>query len=643
MTRFTITLSLLLLIAQQAEADVSLTDSGRDIVIRNESISMTFEKSTGRATELVHDGTSLLAPGQAAYFTMRGSYDDDSETVYVTDKERSSRSKFQRQEKCTYTVHRNTPEMVDVSFTPEQTAGYPFAMELHYVLRKGDSGFYFYIIAKKPEQAGKAWLTQLRFGMRVDDSMTNIRLTDELFGTIPDSEMIKNAKGKVMDATYVLQSGEMITKYDWACLAESVPVYGLSNGRRGVWIVTGGNEYLNGGPTKQHNTCHATDRGPILLKLMYSNHFGSRGSYIEGDWQKIYGPVFVYMNKGESEQTLWADAKKRAARVQQSWPCQWLENPLYPTARARVMGRFQGIESAAPVNGWVVLAEPTERRQLDWQQQGADTYIYRAPIKADGSFEIPAVREGTYTLYAFADNVVGEYRMDGVQVGTSVQVDLGSLNWKYRTNGKLLWRIGTPDRTAKEFRHGDDYRHWGIWFDYEKEFPEDFDFVIGKSDELRLGKVKTKNWNYAHTLIWESPDGWKPELLPINDSGDGTWRAPTRKIRFESSGSLKGQATLTIGIAGSGQGALAVGLNGKPLNDRIDLKNDSSIARSGIHGRFREKIITFDASWLHNGENTITLDLKTSAIKSGRRNYPPFGILYDYIQLEVKCGASASP
>jgi hypothetical protein len=56
-------------------------------------------------------------------------------------------------------------------------------------------------------------------------------------------------------------------------------------------------------------------------------------------------------------------------------------------------------------------------------------------------------------------------------------------------DGKPLWQIGTLDRTAKEFRHGDEYRQWGLWMKYPQEFPNDVNFIIGKSREradLRL-------------------------------------------------------------------------------------------------------------------------------------------------------------
>ena len=123
--------------------------------------------------------------------------------------------------------------MVDISFTPKQPEGFPFKMELHYVLRAGDSGFYYYVVASKPGDTGDAVLTQLRFGMRLNDSMVNIRVNDKLSGIIPDSKAISSAKGLVMDATHTLQSGEVDTKYNWSSPTEEALVHGLHNGKAG--------------------------------------------------------------------------------------------------------------------------------------------------------------------------------------------------------------------------------------------------------------------------------------------------------------------------------------------------------------------------------------------------------------------------
>jgi rhamnogalacturonan endolyase len=516
-----------------------------------------------------------------------------------------------------------TEDTVDLCFTPVRSGKFPFDVEIHYVMRDGEPGFYFYLVAAKDGDTPDTTISQFRFAMRVGHSMLNIRLNDKRFGVLPATEDIKHAQGQVMDATYLTPSGDIVTKYEWSTPTAEAPVYGLNNGRQGVWMIRGGSDYLNGGPTKQHNTCHATDKGPIMLNLLYSSHYGSNGSFVSKDWKKAFGPTFVYLNQAGDSDALWRDAKERAEMLGSSWPYRWMKQPEYPVERSSVSGRFENVD-----NGWVVLARPAESRGLDWQRQGGDSYIVRAPIQADGSFELDAVRNGSYTLYAFADGMVGEFRRDNVVVECpSAKIQLGTLPWTARSHGELLWRIGTPDRSAAEFRHGDDHRHWGLWFEYAKEFPNDVDFVIGQSKERA-------DWNYAQMAVWEEEGGWKPKLDA--KVGEVRWKLPVWKVRFNCDEPMAGKAVLTLALAGvNREGSIAVSLNGAPIGMVEDLEGDSSIHRSGIYGFFRERFVTFDADLLEEGENIIRLEIVPARRLKTRTNYSYFGVMYDFVQLEV--------
>jgi len=595
-----------------AHAEVSMVDSGNTIELHNSEVSLTIDKSTARIVGLVQSGKSLLAPGQSGYFTMIAG-------------EGEERGNPLRIENCEFKTHLETKDTIDLVFAPKRSRGFPFDMEIHYVLTDGESGFYFYLVAAKDADTPDAQFTQLRFAMRVDHSMLNIRLNDERSGVIPSTESIKRAQGQVMDATYLLESGEIITKYEWSTPTEEAPVYGLNNGSQGIWMIRGGSDYLCGGPTKQHNTCHATDKGPILLNLFYSGHYGSGGSLVSngsGTWRKVFGPTFVYLNQAPNPDALWEEAKRQAATLRNAWPYAWMDQPEYPINRASVFGSFEGIDG-----GWVVLARPKEFRGLDWQKQGGDSHVYRAPINADGSFSLSAVREGTYSLYAFAPGIVGEFRQDDILVDSAKEIQLGRLTWESRSLGKLLWRVGTPDRTAAEFRHGNDFRHWGLWFNYRNDFPTDVDFTIGQSRERT-------DWNYAQMAVWEEEGGWMPRLDA--KTGEGEWMLPVWKLRFNCEEQMQGLATLTLALAGvNREGGLTADVNGTPLGSIEGLAGDSSIHRSGIHGFFRERFLSFDASLLRKGENVLTLEIHPGRMPGVRSNHSPFGLMYDYVQLEV--------
>ena len=131
----------------------------------------------------------------------------------------------------------------------------------------------------------------------------------------------------MMDATFLAPDGDIVTKYKWSSPTAEVPVYGLHNGKQGIWMIQGGSDYLNGGPSKQHNTCHATEAGPILLNILYSNHYGSRGSFVSGKWKKIFGPTFVYLNQADDGEDLWEDAKRKEEKLSADWPYKWIRHP----------------------------------------------------------------------------------------------------------------------------------------------------------------------------------------------------------------------------------------------------------------------------------------------------------------------------
>ncbi|WP_161554636.1 polysaccharide lyase family protein [Ereboglobus luteus] len=78
--------------------------------------------------------------------------------------------------------------------------------------------------------------------------------------------------------------------------------------------------------------------------------------------------------------------------------------------------------------------------------------------------------------------MLGEFRRDDIAVNPGATTALGDLIWTPVRHGRQLWEIGTPDRTAREFRHGDNHRRWGLWLEYPKDFPNDITYIIGKSD-----------------------------------------------------------------------------------------------------------------------------------------------------------------
>jgi rhamnogalacturonan endolyase len=78
----------------------------------------------------------------------------------------------------------------------------------------------------------------------------------------------------------------------------------------------------------------------------------------------------------------------------------------------------------------------------------------------DGTFTIPNVRAGNYTLHPFANGVLGEFAKADVTVAAGKPADLGKLEWKPVRYGQQLWEIGYPDCTSDKFLKGDGANYW---------------------------------------------------------------------------------------------------------------------------------------------------------------------------------------
>ena len=210
-------------------------------------------------------------------------------------------------------------------------------------------------------------------------------------------------------------------------------------------------------------------------------------------------------------------------------------------------------------------------------------------------------RAGRYTLYAIADNVLGEFEKTDVNVAAGEKLDLGSLRWKPVRYGRQLWEIGVPDRTAAEFRHGDHYWQWGLYNEYSKDFPNDVHFTIGKSD------IHT-DWNYAQ--------------VPRPDGSGTTWT-----ISYSLPGPVSGKATLRIAFAATSARSVSVSVNGQSAGDTGRLIDTAVIRRDGIRGYWYESDITFDAALMKAGENKLQLTIPAGGVMSG--------VEYDYLRLEL--------
>jgi rhamnogalacturonan endolyase len=205
-----------------------------------------------------------------------------------------------------------------------------------------------------------------------------------------------------------------------------------------------------------------------------------------------------------------------------------------------------------------------------------------------------------------------QFARDGVEVttGRATHVDVA---WTPVHHGRTVWQIGTFDRTASEFRNGDDARQFEMFKRYPTDFPDDVTYTIGKSDPAQ-------DWNYAQWTSYASRPVWT--------------------IRFDMpEAPAVGEGVLTIGFA-SAQPArgtltrLQVKVNGR-LIETIGLPKTGT---AGYRGSMQDspynlRVLRFDGGLLHTGTNEITLGHADGRPAGG---VGPVGqVMYDALRFEV--------
>jgi rhamnogalacturonan endolyase len=418
--------------------------------------------------------------------------------------------------------------------------------------------------------------------------------------------IIKNVKEAKLLTTGI-RKGEVEHKYDYSALLAQTPTWGWTSTQKnvGFWMINPSFEYINGGPTQVGNTGHVE---AILLNHWQDGHYGGGSLTFKQneDWEKFVGPFFYYCNSAENNDLMWQDAIKESENQRSQWPFSWVKDKAYPKKQERGILNGQ-IKVNDPFvsqfsNMWVGLATTDK----NWQYEGKN-YQFWARADSNGHFSIPNIRAGKYTLYAFADGILGEFKKTDITITSGNKLDIGQQNWTPLRYGKPLWEIGIPNRTAAEFKHGDHYWQWGLYMLYPKEFPNDVNFTIGKSDWR-------KDWNYCQPAVIDDS---------YNVVKNTTW-----SINFNIPEQKKGKATLRMAICGSRRGEIInVSLNDKPIGNTGHLPEMGVMHRDGIRGKEVEINLSFDAKLLQKGSNTIKLSFNAKKW--------PFGILYDYLRLEL--------
>jgi rhamnogalacturonan endolyase len=497
-------------------------------------------------------------------------------------------------------------------------------LEIRYTLGREDHGIYTYAIFSHPASYPATSVGESRFGMKLNGGIFDWLSVDARHnekmptGSDWDHGIQMNMK-EARRLTTGAMAGRVEHKYDYTADQFDAPAIGWSSTTKhlGIFLINPSQEFLSGGPTKMELTGHLDDGqggDPTILDYWRSTHYG--GSTLDlasgEDWAKVIGPILIYTNSGPTPQAIFSDALHEAAQQASRWPFDWVQDPHYASAsqRASVSGRLLIHNPDSPhvgrtLVGLVASGQPKGAWQVD-----AKHYQFWVDATPDGSFTIPNVRPGTYTLTAIADGIFGELQGPEVTIAAGHPASLGNIAWDPIHYGQTLWEIGIPNRSGSEFFMGDQYNHWAMYLLYAKLFPHDVQYTIGKSDFK-------KDWYFEQVPHASQVAGAEGMNGP-----DTTW-----SIHFNTDGPTRGNAILRAGICGVGARHVFVFVNGKAAGDLAPLLYNATINRDGIQGTWSEHDVVFPASMLHKGDNEIALRIPGGNVTSG--------IIYDDLRLEL--------
>lgn len=582
------------------------------IILKNGIIEAKIDKNTSNLVSMKVNGIETLYVTTSTSRT--GGYYD-----FVTSQG------FEQISGATFSIKEETADYIDISIFRPYTPGTNVTrcdVDIHYVLKKGDAGLYTYSILKHKATYPDFDMGSWRQVLWIDNTVTDRICVNDLKTwemPQPTDTWSPTSIAEIIKIESGVRAGKYDGKYQFSESLYSLKAYGHSTNKNslGIWAVTGNHEYFSGGPTSQDLNSAAG----IIHVLMNGVHYNSIGFQVpQGEeWSKIYGPYLIYANQNSTANANWDDAKARAAKDETEWPFAWLTNtPEYPLAsgRGNITGKFSIIDpSKSEVNGggaWIGVTKLSDDSNGNWQFE-EENYQYWVKTDASGNFNIKNVRPGTYTLFAYKEGTTGEYRQETIVVTAATTTILGNVDWTIpRNNGKLIFEIGMPDRTAAEYKFGD--------FDYCEGFVEN-KFATTFTNPIEYN-VEDKNWATALPYVQSSYFN--------ADASRSVW---DWNVNFNLTGTIPatGNAKLTIAYASSDHAQNWIFVNGSRITPSSGYYppngGGNAFLRQSNHAKYG--LATFDIPYskLKTGKNTLKLQMPSTSSGSNH-------VMYDYISLE---------
>lgn len=449
---------------------------------------------------------------------------------------------------------------------------------------------------------------------------THLTTNDKTYAPLPSKNAVANevvvqdATWSLLntpDDPYVTQWADYFTKYTFQAQWRDHRVHGLfsdgstsdSNNTFGAWLVMNSVDTYFNGPKNSDLTVdgivynyignrplphppanRATNNRPSLEPprqrhpqhhrrlrphLRPRKHPPSRAHTTHPTNQPTH-QFYYHFNSGRPGTTLQALRAEALPLADPSWNARFYDAiaphvPNYVPSAGRGTWRGSIALPASSNNRTAAWSRPLAvltASGVDFQDNAADTQAYQywgdldvAAGAGVAHVEIPRIRAGTYRLTVLADGLFGEYVQDGVVVRagevaeTNATVVEESAAWE-------LWRIGTPDRSSGEYRHGverdatrplqpEQYRIYWARYDFPTDFPEGVRFKVGESKE-------GVDWNYVH---WSSVGGKanavRNETLFSPTINNWTIVFDAAAAELQRSVEGKNEATFTVQLAGA--------------------------------------------------------------------------------------------
>lgn len=568
----------------------------------------------------------------------------------------------------------------------------PFTWQQHCVMFANDPGVHIYFVLDHGANDIAGSIGQIQWVVRgdlaqftntysVNSGLSNLGATSVpmpnavLFGGTEAGRNVQDATVDLHGLT--LPAGfrrEFYTKYDYSSYEYLHKAEGVYGSTMAEWMVVPNSESLTGGPSKQD----LIFTGNLLIMEAYSNHLDNQINFsvpAGAVMHRLYGPFYFHLNAFSSTTptpaSLYQEALTAASQLQPAYDTEsvLVQNGYVPsTARGEVNVKVNGA-SGLPLNqAWAILSDNATNVQYS---HAANQYWVN--INPAGNANFHNVAPGTYRMTVYSLGQWGELRQDGitVQAGQTTHLSVNLAGENFGTFAPV-WTIGTADRSAHEFLHGqitnpgdldtsytdnytdrlgnsvqDDREFWGNW-NYWQDFAANQGAVVYYATPV--GSTPATNdlmkWNYNQWHVFY-PHLWAAVYNPSDTGSDGynyicpsyvgggvfgacaSTPVPDWQVHFTTTDDQQGQGqyvVLSMGLAATESSVIAT-LNGQPLTwPGFNHKNADGIVRSGFSGTYQWVVLQWPTSALNppGQDNVITFNVSRTQ-----------GVSYDALRLEV--------